>query len=284
MLSRSMLVMLAAALSIGPAVAGEGVLEVPGGRIAYESCTPAAARRTVVLIHDGTLDSAVWNGVFPILCQKYRTVRFDHRGVGKSPHAIETYSAVEDIGLVMKGLGVERAVLVGASANGGRAATFALDHPEAVEALVLVGPSIPGVTYSKDFIDAVMPFIRAAQNGDESTARRLAAEGHLVKRGNAAAHKELVRLLGLRTFAPPQGQPNFDTPPTPIVDRLPQVTVRTLVIVGDSDHPDNIRQAKVAGEKIPGADFMMMKDAAHLPFLEHPPTFADIVIRFLEAN
>jgi 3-oxoadipate enol-lactonase len=261
------------------ACAAEGTVRVPGGLLAYERCNSAPASQTIMLIHDGTLDSGVWNGVFPILCQYFSVVRFDQRGYGKSPQSTEAYSSIGDIGLLMKGLGIERATLVGASSNGGRAVAFALDHPDAVESLILVGPAIPGAPFSKEFIALAMPFAQAIQNGDENAAHAVMESlVHLVKRDNSVALAEMRRLLALRKFA---GGKNFDAPAQSILDKLPTVRKRTLVISGDSDHPNNLEHAKIAHERIPGASFVLMKNAAHLPFLEHPPEFAALVVDFL---
>ncbi len=275
---------LAAALMAQAAVAADGsLLDVPGGRLAYESCKPTAARETVILIHDGTLDSAVWNGVFPILCEKFHTVRFDMRGYGNSPQPTDRYSPVDDIGHVMSGLGIKRAALVGGSANGGRALAFTLAHPEAVDALVLIGPSIPGVPYSESFIKEVTPFVERLAKNDGPGAVKVAEEwGHLVAPANVAAMRELRALLQKRaqTF-------HLDTLAAPgesIVERLGEIKARTLVIAGELDHPNNLNHSKVAHEKVPGSSFIMMKDSAHLPFLEHPEEFADVVVKFLQAK
>lgn len=261
------------------ACAAEGPVRVPGGLLAYESCNSALANQTVILIHDFTLDSGVWNGVFLILCQNFRVVRYDQRGYGKSPPSTEAYSSIEDIGLLMKGLGIARATLVGASANGGRAVAFALDHPDAVEGLILVGPVIPGAPFSKEFMALQIPAAQAIQSGDENAVHALVESlGHAVKRDNPVALAEMRRLLALRQFV---GATNLETPVQPILDKLPRVHKRTLVISGESDHPNNLEHAKIAHEKIPGASFVLMKNAAHLPFLEHPTEFAALVVDFL---
>jgi 3-oxoadipate enol-lactonase len=67
----------------------------------------------------------------------------------------------------------------------------------------------------------------------------------------------------------------------PILDRLSNVKQRTLVIVGDSDDPNNLEHAKIAHTKTPGASFVVMKNAAHLAFMEHPGEFAALVTDFL---
>ncbi|MSO72565.1 MAG: alpha/beta hydrolase [Rhodospirillaceae bacterium] len=275
---------LAAALMAQAAAAADGsFLDIPGGRIAYESGKPTAASETVILIDDGTLDSAVWNGVFPILCEKFHTVRFDLRGYGNSPQPTERYSPVDDIRHVMSGLRIKRAALVGASANGGRALAFTLAHPEAVDALVLIGPSISGVPSSESFIKEVMPFVERLAKNDRPGAIEVAEKWrHLVAPANAAAMQELRALLKKR--AQTIQLDTLAAPGESIVERLGEIKARILVIAGEFDHPNNLNHSKVAHEKIPGSSFIMMKDSAHLPFLEHPAEFADVVVKFLQAK
>ena len=69
---------------------------------------------------------------------------------------------------------------------------------------------------------------------------------------------------------------------------LPQIRVPTLLMVGEHDvitPPDEMRE--VAGG-IAGAEFVVIKDAGHLPPLESPVEFNAVLARFLatrvEAN
>ena len=62
-------------------------LNVENGKIYYQEC--GSGPQTVVLIHDGVLDSAVWNDVWPEFCRYFRTIRYDRRGYGHSPAATE---------------------------------------------------------------------------------------------------------------------------------------------------------------------------------------------------
>src|ERR1700678_3789577 len=75
----------AAQPAVAAAPASTGFVDVDGGKLYYEESGQGA--QTVVLIHDGVIDSAVWNDVWPEFCQHFHTVRYDRRGFGKSPAA-----------------------------------------------------------------------------------------------------------------------------------------------------------------------------------------------------
>src|ERR1700749_3425968 len=63
--------------SVAASPASTGFIDVDGGKLYYEES--GTGGQTVVLIHDGVLDSAVWNDVWPEFCQHLHTVRYDRR-------------------------------------------------------------------------------------------------------------------------------------------------------------------------------------------------------------
>src|SRR4029077_7444168 len=63
--------------------------------------------------------------------------------------------------------------------------------------------------------------------------------------------------------------------------RLHEITAPTLVIVGDKDVPTVLEAAELLADSIPNARKAVMKDAAHLPNLEHPEEFNRLLLDFL---
>jgi len=123
----------AAQQAVAAAPASTGFVDVDGGKLYYEESGQGA--QTVVLIHDGVVDSAVWNDVWSEFCQHFHTVRYDRRGFGKSPAATSWYSEVDDLAAVLQRLRLGHAALVGSSHGGGLAIDFTLAHPEIVQEL-----------------------------------------------------------------------------------------------------------------------------------------------------
>jgi pimeloyl-ACP methyl ester carboxylesterase len=70
--------------------------------------------------------------------------------------------------------------------------------------------------------------------------------------------------------------------PVPAVSRLGELKLPILVIVGGHDTPYMQAAASYMVEKIPSAKKLVMPDAAHLPNLDHPDQFQQIVTSFLE--
>jgi 3-oxoadipate enol-lactonase len=77
-------------------------VQVNEAKIYYEEC--GTAPQTVVLIHDGGSNSAVWDEVWPEFCRHFRTIRYDRRGYGRSPEATSWYYETDDLAALLRHL------------------------------------------------------------------------------------------------------------------------------------------------------------------------------------
>ena len=67
-----------------------------------------------------------------------------------------------------------------------------------------------------------------------------------------------------------------------VQERLHDVGVPTLVVVGDQDVEDVRRYARMLTAAIPGAESAVIEGAAHVPSLDRPREFDAVVLPFLE--
>lgn len=257
------------------------MVAVEGGTLSYQTC--GAGPRAVVLVHDGVLDSSAWDGVWPALCARYRVVRYDRRGFGRSPEAKAPHGSLEDLAAVLHVTGIEHATFVGASAGGGVALDFALAHPEAVDRLILAGPEATGQDTSFWFklklTGVLMDMLRGQVNPAIEHASRL---DFVLAPGHEAARRRFVEILK----ANPQNltHKNLVKPRPPAVPQLGQIKAPTLILVGDHDAGDNKRNAREIADRIPGAKLVVMPDSGHMMYLEHPDAFTDQVIAMTEGG
>jgi 3-oxoadipate enol-lactonase len=68
---------------------------------------------------------------------------------------------------------------------------------------------------------------------------------------------------------------------TMAVERLEQIRIPVLVIVGDNDVPFIPVAAEYMQEKIPNVKKVMIQDAAHLTNMDQPAVFQQVVADFL---
>ncbi len=252
---------------------------VNGAFMSFSICSEEKPR-TVVLLHDGLANASVWDGVMPALCKQYRVVRYDRRGYGGSPRAFSEYAPVDDLAALIKMVGATRVSLIGASAGGGIAAEFALQAPDMVDKLILVGPAIPGYPLSPAFLARLKPFLDAQQKGDRTGAvAAITANPHMIAANNTAARERLGVIMRQDSFDTGAA---FQRPAPDLMKRMPELRMPTLLIVGAGDDPQNISQAEALKVMIPDVRLETVPGAAHLPYLEQPDAFVRLVGDFLK--
>lgn len=235
----------------------------------------------VVLLHGFSLDSRMWDAQSAALPSRYRVIRYDLRGHGKTTAPITVpFAAHDDLRDLLDDLGVLRATLVGLSMGARVAADFALAYPERVSGLVLAGPGLSGYVLKERpaGMDSVIAAIRA---GDTRRAAEHFAETPLMAipwRPDAhAAMKAIVvgnaHLWGLA------GSPERPLDP-PAIGRLSEIHIPLLVVVGTADTPDTHRVADTLAT-VKGASKAVVSNAGHLVNMAAPERFNELLLEFL---
>ena len=271
---------LACGLALMAGAARAEMVDVDGGQIYYETCGKGA--QAIVLIHDGVINSASFDDMWPILCKDFRVVRYDRRGYGKSPAAKAPYSPQEDLAAVMRAAKFDHASLAGFSFGGGLAVSYAILHPEQVDRLVICGAAIngfqPSPSFGKQITRIMMPMII----GDFGAVIANAAKsGWVMAPGHDAAIAEALAILKAspqdlrhQTRDPIKGWPS-DLP------RMGEIKAPTLIMTGDHDIADNQATSGAAQALIPGSRRIVIDDAGHLMQLEHPKEIAELIADFV---
>jgi 3-oxoadipate enol-lactonase len=229
----------------------------------------------VVLLHEGVVDSRIWEPFLPFVQDRLRTVRYDQRGYGRSPMWTGPYSPVDDLFSVLDAVGVERAALLGTS-RGGRIATQAtLDRPGRVSALVLAVSGIAGHPLEID----VTP---------EQEARWDAAEASGDLAGLAAIDMEVWAPMGvddeLRAMFVENAEASNAQDPAQeetSAGRLGEIAVPTLVITAARDVRAINELGQLLAREIPGARHAVIEEADHMVQWRAPEEFAHLVLDFL---
>jgi pimeloyl-ACP methyl ester carboxylesterase len=125
----------------------EGFAEREGIRVAYE--VYGHGEPTIFLVPTWQIvHSRLWKAQIPYLARHGRVITFDPRGNGNSdrPTASEAYAEREmaaDIVAVMDATSTDRATLVTLSMGAQRGLIVTAEHPDRVEGLIALGPSLP---------------------------------------------------------------------------------------------------------------------------------------------
>jgi 3-oxoadipate enol-lactonase len=265
----------------------EQFVDVPGGRlkVVVEGEGPP-----IVLVHSAIVDLRSWDALTPLLARAgYRVIRYDTRGYGESTTEDVPFSNRADLVAVMDAVGAQRAALVGNSRGAMIALDTLLEAPERFVAFVWVGGGIGGF------------------DGPEPTPAEMALyeEGdRLEKAGDAAAMAD----LDVRAWVDGIGQPPTRVPPeireavremdTPLVtpgrvfgkpipldppanERLGDIKVRTLVVIGALDNSGTQASARHLAASVRGARLVTLRDVAHMIGMEVPERLSSLIVELL---
>ena len=238
----------------------------------------------LVLLHDGLLDSRVWDEQFEIFSESYETIRYDRRGYGRSRSPSSEFSHVEDLRALLGFLGVGRTHLLGAS-NGGRIAVdFALQYPGMVRSMILVAPNLSGYRISSEMQRSVSAIFSVAREEGISRWQEMWLDDPFWapdKKHTAVRRKiETLLVTAFHNFFDNPLRPARQEPPA--VGRLSEIKVPTLIVIGERDAPDNHAIADTLEVGISEAEKMVMPATGHMLNLEKPEEFNRLVLRFLE--
>jgi 3-oxoadipate enol-lactonase len=257
-----------------------GHLDVGGSKIYYEDCGSGAS---VVLLHDGLLHSITWDSVWEPLCRKYHAVRYDRRGYGRSDVPKKEFSPTDDLAALLTHLTIPHAVVVGNSSGAALAIDFALEHPEMVEGLFLIGPVIDGMDVSPSFIERGKKNNAPLANGDvKGAAENWSKDQYIIGEGHDPIRKKLYEGLidnpqNLKYTGEFQARDS-----TPAVKRMGEIHIPTRILVGEFDISDVHAHAGAIEEGIAGSERDVIINAGHLVQLEQSEIVLDKLTAFVD--
>ena len=264
-----------------------GRVAVDGGSLYYEA---AGSGTPVILLHGGNLDRRMWDAQFALLRQRYRVIRYDARGFGRSSAADRPFAAHHDLAALFRALNLSRAALVGLSMEGRIAIDFSLAHPEMVDRLVLAAPGISGGKWAEDGDTLWLVQARAAAARGDSIGVSLAWLGsayirtalHPPERAalirqmvvdNSAYWMGIVRHQDLEREASP-----------PAADHLHDLRVPVLLLVGESDTRFIHDVADAIATRAPRVRRVDLPRVGHMLNLEATEQFNGELLTFLASR
>jgi pimeloyl-ACP methyl ester carboxylesterase len=266
--------------------------ELNGIELYYET---AGSGSPLVLIHAGICDSHMWDDQFARFATHYQVIRYDMRGYGQTEPVEGSYAHYADLHALLDHLGIAQAHLVGCSMGGTTALDFAVTYPECVLSLTTVC-SEPGGYEDLDEngaeIEEETPenwdqIVEAFKLGAYESVAAWEVQFWVVGPERAADQVDAeiqrkvyeMNLIALRNEALELGENQPLDPPA--ADRLAELQMPTLVIIGAVDQPVMRRAADYMATHIAGAQKIVIPNTAHLPSMEQPALFNQIVLDFL---
>jgi pimeloyl-ACP methyl ester carboxylesterase len=265
----------------GPTVDIEsGTLTVPGGRLYYEV---AGSGPAVVLVHGGFGDRRMWDAQLDPFAARYRVVRYDHRGFGRSSAPDSAYSPTGDLIRLLDHLSIDRAHLVGNSMGAAVALDFALLHPERTMKVVAAANGANGAPATEEDSRSVMEvFQTAATRGTDVAADLWLRHPMVAVTSSDSGTAPLLRTMVFdnRSIFRMQHWP-IDSLSPPAFERMGELRVPVLFVIGDRDTEVVKRIANATAGRVPGARRAVIAGADHLPQMARPAEFNQLVLDFL---
>ena len=258
-----------------------GFATINDSKLYYEVAGEGPA---LVLAHAGIADLRMWDDQFLAFAERYRVMRFDFRGFGRSTGASDDFSLHQDLYDLLEFLDISQAYLVGSSLGGRVLLDLALAYPEMAGALVVVGSGLSGYRFSGEvFTRFAEGVYEARQEGD--LEREVELKLRLWVDGRARVPEQVDP--GVRAHARemllgrPGRQGEGELPESPAIGRLHEIATPTLILVGERDEANIATIADLLEANIPGAQKTVIPECAHLPNMENPALFNRLVLEFL---
>ena len=257
------------------------IAEVNGTRLYYEV---AGSGHPLVLIHGSTLDTRMWDEQFEVFARSYRVIRYDARGFGKSALPAEAdYVPADDLNALLGFLGIARAHLLGLSMGGAIAINLALTRPRMTGALILVDARPEGWHASSGLGTPSSAIASRARENRMEEAKRLWLNSPLFApaRERPAARSRLEAIISDYSGWHWVNRNPVRRLEPPALQRLEEIMAPTLILVGERDLPDFHAIAETMRRRIPNARKTVLPAVGHLPPMEDPGSFNQIVLSFL---
>ncbi len=258
-------------------------------RLYYEE---SGAGFPLLFVHEFAGDCRSWEPQVRYFCRRYRCITFNARGyppsdVPEDPASYSQEHAVQDIDVLMRHLGIDRAHVVGLSMGSFATLYFGLRQPQKARSLVVAGCGY-GADREKRAQFAAEAELSAQlyeREGAETAARKHAQGPARVQFQNKDPRgwAEFVRMMGEHS---PTGcaltlrgvqakRPSL----WDFEEALKRLTVPTLILVGDEDEPALDASLRLK-RTIPTAALLVLPRTGHTVNLEEPEAFNRALAEF----
>lgn len=241
--------------------------------------------RPVILLHGWLGSWGLWHKTMTALHSDYRLYALDFWGFGESGKKRETYDVSDFVSLVnqfMEQLGIIRAPMIGHSMGGTVSLAFALQHPEKVTKVGVIGSPVDGESLAFLLKLAGKPFIANVVHnalwvlklGIRAAAPFITKDKRWYEMISADLSQTTTQsfLLSIKSL---RG--------TNLTDQLSSIQVPVMGIFGAKDNIVNPNQKDVVLDLSQEPHVNFFENSGHFPMLDDPDRFLQVVIDFLAA-
>jgi pimeloyl-ACP methyl ester carboxylesterase len=228
----------------------------------------------IIFIHGAGDSAAVWERQTAAFSKDHEILAVDLPGHGArlSENGLDSHNKnAAEVCRLMDAHKIDRAVVVGHSMGGGVAMMLGLNHPERVQALVLVATGAR--------LKMRPEFMEQARKTAEEFGNRMPGSTHIIpaeQMVHPGVPAEIVDWLkrnigkasAQATYADFQANNSFD-----VMSRLSEIKAPTLVVGGSDDRMAPLKFTEFLANAIPGARMEILTPSGHYPQVEQEESF-----------
>lgn len=241
----------------------------------------------VILIHGLADDHRAWRRVVGRLMLDHRVIPYDLRGHGGTSLGDADGTLVQlgsDLLALCDALELERVCLAGFSLGGTIAMRAALDGPDRVASLALIGTSSRVGRAAQAWY---LQRARMVDGHDPELVRTIDSDTEDVYR-NRPDEVPAGLVIRRNSTSDPRGYANACRAMAalgqqPLDDELPRISAPTVVLAGDADQHCPPKAAEIIAARISGAQVTVLPDTGHPLPVERPDEVAE-AIRLVAAS
>lgn len=245
----------------------------------------------VIFLHGSGPGASSWSNFFrnvgPI-SQRYRCILMDQPGWGKSDSVVITadkprsvVNAQAVVGL-MDALGIRKASLIGNSMGGATALNVAVDYPDRVDKLVLMGSGAGGPTlFGHQPSEGLKVLYELYEKPSVEGLRRLI---NVMLYDGAQVPDEILRQRYTTIQENPKHIESWlksSRATRSILNEVQQVQHQTLIIHGRNDRVVPLEGSMWLLSAMPNAQLHVFNKCGHWAQFEHADEFNELVLNFL---
>lgn len=250
--------------------------------------SPDPEQPAIVFLHAALGDRRMWHPQWNRFQASHELVAIDSRGFGAHPPTRDPFSRSEEVLNALRELGVQRAVVVGASMGGRVAAEVAVRAPDLVAGVMFLAAPLPAFDPSEATQACWRSEAEAVEAGDIDQAVKVNLDYWLdgPNRDQASVSDrdrnlvaDMQRAALLHELALPDAA--AETRMQDLVDRLPEIEVPSAVLYGTEDATEFHELAEQLAALLPKSTLHAINNTAHLPSLEAPDEVNELLDELL---
>jgi pimeloyl-ACP methyl ester carboxylesterase len=263
--------------------------ELSGRKIAYRSIGKG---EPMILVNRfrGTIDT--WDPLFlDKLAEHHRVITFDYSGIGYSTGILPTDLSIvaRDVKDLATFLKLDKVIVVGWSYGGLVSQMAALQYPELVQKLILLGTGPIGkreVPLDQSFLDRAL---KPVNDFDDEVVLFFEPESRISKDAAKASHDRIAQRIDVSKIPSTmetfqlyfQGAGASQEDKGGYREKLKQIKIPILAVCGDHDTSFAVENWYPLTRKLPTTQLIVLPQSGHAPHHQYPELVTGYIELFL---